>query len=236
MQNIVVHNANRFESHLTQISFEPKDFERMRISDELYGVGSNLFEIREKTIHVTTLPKPLIASNYPEFSDIFQSDWDFTWLEYDYLNSIKGPVNSTRKDDIRNFIVSELNQHYRNCNPPYRTWMPLNKLIDELASTYSNVVTNEKYKVFNKWLDCKDDLSKVRYLYENRIDNLKLMEMKKLVVHGIDRKIGRTPQREVAISNHNGSLHSRVVITHFESLGIDEKEILNRLQNGIIAN
>ena len=39
MQNIEVHNANRFESHLTQKSYEPKDFERMRISDELYESG-----------------------------------------------------------------------------------------------------------------------------------------------------------------------------------------------------
>ena len=34
------------------------------------------FRNKRKTIHVTTLPKPLIASNHPEFSDIFQSDWD----------------------------------------------------------------------------------------------------------------------------------------------------------------
>jgi hypothetical protein len=80
LSNIKIIHATGFQPKDTVISFEPTEFENLRINDELYATGQDLFELRGGIIHKTTLPPEIETTIYPDIADIISITPHFTYL------------------------------------------------------------------------------------------------------------------------------------------------------------
>jgi hypothetical protein len=237
MSGVTVIQADSFKPELTTVSFDVKNFENMRVNNQLYGVGRNLFELRGDIIHKTQLPSPFDSEQYPLIADIFASDWDFYFPDLQkQKNAIikggswaRGNLGSRGGDwvgGIGNDVARRAGFQQAGLAIPSPD---RDGFHSEIRKTIRAVVGEESQKFLFELSSERDPVKKLRYLFENNITKDSVLKMAKATISRLEKMIGM----EISRKDSNPLPHYKLIRTHFSRLGIGEEDIYYCIKNGI---